>query len=118
MDLVKAASAAEGQTVSHSMLRMLSKLAHHPSSTGPRGKADPNVRDVMKRHLFTITPETLTLVALMLMREKNIGCLPVIKNEKLVGLITAYDFLTVSAKLFEERLRNFETKSETAVQSS
>jgi hypothetical protein len=49
IDLVKAASAAEGQTVSHSMLRMLSKLAHHPSMTGPRGKTDPTVRDVMRR---------------------------------------------------------------------
>jgi hypothetical protein len=50
IDLVKAASAAEGQTVSHSMLRMLSKLAHHPSSGGgPRQKTDPTVRDVMRR---------------------------------------------------------------------
>jgi hypothetical protein len=49
VDLVKAASAAEGQNVSHSMLRMLSKLAHHPSSGGPRTKTDPNVRDVMRR---------------------------------------------------------------------
>ncbi|HEV7839321.1 MAG TPA: hypothetical protein VGO75_14735 [Gemmatimonadaceae bacterium] len=50
IDLVKAASAAEGQTVSHSMLRMLSKLAHHPSSGGgARAKTDPTVRDVMKR---------------------------------------------------------------------
>jgi hypothetical protein len=49
IDLVKAASAAEGQTVSHSMLRMLSKLAHHPSSDGPRAKTDPSVRDVMRR---------------------------------------------------------------------
>ncbi len=50
IDLVKAASAAEGQTVSHSMLRMLSKLAHHPSSgPGPRARTDPTVRDVMKR---------------------------------------------------------------------
>ncbi|HYU52126.1 MAG TPA: hypothetical protein VEK37_04245, partial [Gemmatimonadaceae bacterium] len=49
IDLVKAASAAEGQTVSHSMLRMLSKLAHHPSSSGPRGKTDPTIRDVMRR---------------------------------------------------------------------
>ena len=50
IDLVKAASAAEGQTVSHSMLRMLSKLAHHPSSGGgPRSKTDPTIRDVMKR---------------------------------------------------------------------
>lgn len=52
IDLVKAASAAEGQTVSHSMLRMLSKLAHHPSSGGgPRQKTDPTVRDVMRRLL-------------------------------------------------------------------
>jgi hypothetical protein len=49
IDLVKAASAAEGQTVSHSMLRMLSKLAHHPSSGGPRPKTDPSIRDVMRR---------------------------------------------------------------------
>ena len=49
IDLVKAASAAEGQTVSHSMLRMLSKLAHHPSSGGPRAKTDPMIRDVMRR---------------------------------------------------------------------
>jgi hypothetical protein len=50
IDLVKAASAAEGQTVSHSMLRMLSKLAHHPSSGGGvRAKTDPTIRDVMKR---------------------------------------------------------------------
>jgi len=31
------------------MLRMLSKLAHHPSTTRSPGKADPNIRDVMKR---------------------------------------------------------------------
>ena len=49
VDLVKAASAAEGQTVSSSMLRMLSKLAHHPSAGGVRPKADPSIRDVMRR---------------------------------------------------------------------
>ena len=59
----------------------------------------------MKKDLITISPETSTLEALNLMREKNIGCLPIVKNEKLVGMITAHDFLTVSAKLFEERLK-------------
>ena len=68
-------------------------------------KSEIVVRDVMKAELITITPETSTLEALLLMREKDVGCLPVIRNEKLVGLITAYDFLTVSAKLLEERLR-------------
>lgn len=49
IDLVKAASAAEGQTISHSMLRMLQKLGHHPSSGGPRAHTDPTLRDVMRR---------------------------------------------------------------------
>ena len=49
VDLVKAASASEGQNVSHSMLRMLTKLAHHPSSgSAQKGKSDPMVRDVMR----------------------------------------------------------------------
>ena len=64
------------------------------------------IRDVMKTDLITVNPETPTLDALALMRDKRIGCLPVVKENKLVGLITAYDFLTVSAKLFEERLRS------------
>lgn len=63
------------------------------------------VRDVMKTNLLTIEPETPTLEALFLMREKKIGCLPVVKDGKLVGLLTAHDFLTVSTKLFEERLQ-------------
>jgi CBS domain-containing protein len=71
------------------------------------GKTEAIVRDVMAQNLITVTPETPTLDALTLMRENNIGCLPVVKNEKLIGLITAYDFLTVSSKLFEERLMNF-----------
>jgi CBS domain-containing protein/gamma-glutamyl:cysteine ligase YbdK (ATP-grasp superfamily) len=62
------------------------------------------VSDIMKTDLVTIVPETSTLDALELMRTRNIGCLPVIKNDRLVGLVTAYDFLTVSAKLLEEKL--------------
>jgi CBS domain-containing protein len=62
------------------------------------------IREIMKTELIMIAPETPTLTALNLMREKNIGCLPVVRNERLVGLITAYDFLTVSAKLLEEKL--------------
>jgi CBS domain-containing protein len=62
------------------------------------------VSDIMKTDLVTIVPETPTLDALELMRTRNIGCLPVIKSDRLVGLVTAYDFLTVSSKLLEEKL--------------
>jgi CBS domain-containing protein len=70
-----------------------------------RGDREVIVSDVMHTELVTITPETLTLDALYLMREKNIGCLPVCRNGKLAGLVTAHDFLTVSTRLFEERLK-------------
>jgi len=61
------------------------------------------VRDIMKKKLITISIDKPALKALTLMRDKDIGCLPIVKGERLVGLITAYDFLTVSAKLFEEK---------------
>ena len=80
------------------------------------GAAEIVVRDIMKTDLITVPPDFSSLEALNLMRDKNIGCLPVVKYERLVGLITAYDFLTVSAKLFEERVRDFAApmRSETA----
>jgi CBS domain-containing protein len=74
-------------------------------ASGKLSSAEPIViRDIMKTDLVTIAPDSPTLDALELMRERNIGCLPVVKDARLVGLVTAYDFLTVSAKLFEEKL--------------
>ena len=74
------------------------------------------VRDIMKTKLFTIEPETRTLDALYLMRDKNIGCLPVCKDGKLIGILTAHDFLTVSTRLLEERLKmeNYERRTNAA----
>lgn len=74
------------------------------ASNRARSADEMVVADVMKRDLLTISPETPTLDALYLMRERGIGCLPVCKNGKLVGMITAHDFLTVSTRLLEERL--------------
>jgi CBS domain-containing protein len=78
----------------------------HLFAMGKINKADGLVvRDVMKTDLVTVERETPTLDALHLMRDKGIGCLPVVSNGKLIGLVTAHDFLTVSTKLFEERLK-------------
>ncbi len=65
------------------------------------GKGAVAVRNVMKTDVITITPQTSALDALSTMREQNIGCLPVVNGKTLVGLVTAHDYLTVSAKLFE-----------------
>ena len=38
------------------------------------------------------------------MREHRIGCLPVVDGDQLVGIVTSYDFLDASARLFKEHL--------------
>lgn len=67
---------------------------------------DVIVSDAMTKKIIAVAPDTPTLDALNLMRENEIGCLPVVKNKKLVGFLTSQDFLSVSTKLFEERLQN------------
>lgn len=62
------------------------------------------IRDIMRTELITIPPETSALDALKMMRDRGIGCLPVVREKFLVGIVTAYDYLTVSTRLFEERL--------------
>ena len=61
------------------------------------------VKEVMKRDLVTVAPDTLTLEALKLMRRLRVGCLPVVEQGKLIGLVTAYDFLALSAEIIEKQ---------------
>jgi len=55
------------------------------------------VDEIAKKKLITITPEEDLGKAAKLMEENNIGALPVIQNEKLVGIITERDFLKAIA---------------------
>ncbi|ANM29740.1 hypothetical protein ABI59_09360 [Acidobacteria bacterium Mor1] len=72
--------------------------------TAQDGRQIP-VSDVMRRNPHTIGPEASTLEAIELMREHRIGCLPVVKDERLVGVITEWDFMNVSAELLEQKLK-------------
>jgi CBS domain-containing protein len=69
------------------------------------GKGTISVRDVMAAQLITVAPETATLEAIALMKKNKVGSLPVVKDGRLVGIVTESDFLTVSAELLEEQLR-------------
>lgn len=64
------------------------------------------VREVMKPQPYTISPHNSTLEAIELMRRHNIGCLPVVDEGKLVGIVTAYDFLSLSAELIQAQLKS------------
>ncbi len=67
------------------------------------------VKDIMKRELITITPETTTLDAIELMSQHRLPVLPVVKNEKLVGVVTEADFMPISRQLIQEKLKEAET---------
>lgn len=84
-----------GLVTHRDLLRLLSQGRHDK---------DVTVRDVMVPHPVTISPSTPTLDAIQIMRDQKIGCLPVVDNEQLVGIVTSYDFLEASARLFREHL--------------
>jgi CBS domain-containing protein len=62
------------------------------------------VREIMIPDPVTVTPSTSSLEAMELMRTNRVGCLPVIEGDQLVGIITSYDFLEATAKLFHQHL--------------
>ncbi len=51
------------------------------------------VEDVMSHNVITVYPETPLLEAVALLKKQRIGSLPVVKKQKLVGIITRSDVL-------------------------
>jgi CBS domain-containing protein len=58
----------------------------------------------MKINPLIVSSSTPTLTALELMQTNRVGCLPVVDDGQLVGILTSYDFLAGAARLFRERL--------------
>jgi len=73
------------------------------SSDSP-SDAKVTVKDIMDANPITVEPETSTIVAIRLMREKQLDCLPVTRDGKLVGLVTEYDLIVVASHLLEATL--------------
>jgi len=63
------------------------------------------VREIMKPNPTCVSSVTSTLEAIEIMRESRIGCLPVVDDNQLVGIVTSYDFLTATASLFKQHLK-------------
>ncbi|AMG31177.1 CBS domain-containing protein [Grimontia hollisae] len=55
----------------------------------------------LQRSLYTVSPCAGLKAAALYMQEHKIGCLPVIKNDKLVGIITDSDFVAIAITLLE-----------------
>ena len=82
-----------------SLLRLLARGAHAPSAD------ELPVKEVMERNPVTVGPETATVDAIETMRAHQVSALPVVKDGKLVGIVSERDFMPVAGQLMEDRLR-------------
>ena len=63
------------------------------------------VRTLMNRNVTTIGPDERASDAAAIMAKRKIGCLPVVKNKKLVGIITSTDILRAFVKLSNDIMK-------------
>jgi acetoin utilization protein AcuB len=92
-DLLQASPSPATSLSIHELIYLLAKM---------------NVKEVMKRNPFTLTPDTPFEEALRIGQDKKIGSFPVMDKGKLVGIITESDtvrFLTRALGLREEGSR-------------
>ncbi|MDT8368253.1 MAG: CBS domain-containing protein [Longimicrobiales bacterium] len=70
------------------------------------GSGTRPVKEIMERDPVTVEPETPTRRAIDLMRTHAVSALPVVKDGKLVGIVSERDFMAIAYHLLEERLRD------------
>lgn len=87
-----------------SILRMASDMGNE----GDKGTTP--VKTIMERDPVCVTPETSTLEAIDMMLKNAVSCLPVLKGEKLVGLVTEADFMPIAYELLEKQLTDASTE--------
>ena len=59
----------------------------------------------MHEKLRKVGPDTPTLEAIAIMREEGIGCLPVVHDDRLIGVVTERTFLHLSRQLLEKTIQ-------------
>jgi len=88
----------------HQLVGLVTYRAVMRFLAGGGSSSDTSIGDIMKAEVMTVSPDTETVEAIRLLRRFRIGCLPVIQDGKLVGILTEEDFMTIASKLLEEKL--------------
>ena len=81
--------------------RLLLRFYSQKGISIKEGNKQHTVEDIMISSPIVIEPGKSIIEALHIMREKKIGCLPVVTDGELIGIITEMDFLRISARLIE-----------------
>jgi CBS domain-containing protein/gamma-glutamylcysteine synthetase len=69
------------------------------------------VEDLMITDVVSVGPETSILEAINLMNKHDIGCVPVVKDKEVVGIVTENNFLEMTKRLLERQHQQNKVKS-------
>ncbi|MBO6587345.1 MAG: CBS domain-containing protein [Gracilimonas sp.] len=78
------------------LLREYSKAEGEGEDTGTK-----TVSNIMLQNPITIHPEASIMEAMRILREQKIGCLPVVKNSRLIGIISEGNFMKITIRLLK-----------------
>lgn len=77
----------------------ISSVLHFRRAAEQEWLSKISVREVMTRGVFTIPPEAPISDAIDIMLAKHLGCLPVVADDKVVGILSETDCLRHLARL-------------------
>lgn len=70
------------------------------------------VEDIMIENPITVHPEASIMEAMEIMNSQKIGCLPVVKSNRLVGIITEQNYMKIARRLLKVLHVNNDTNEE------
>ena len=79
----------------------VSQLAGIDAATQNEIDAGIPIREVMRTDTQTIDADETLLTAARILLHNKYGCLPVLKKNQLIGIITEADFITLTIQLLE-----------------
>ncbi|MFH5831360.1 glutamate-cysteine ligase family protein [Halalkalibaculum sp. DA3122] len=82
-----------GLVTMRNIFRRYNNALHHDE------ELETTVEEIMIKNPITIHPEASIIEAMDIMESQQIGCLPVVKNNRLVGIITEGNYMTITARL-------------------
>jgi len=75
------------------------------STLSPESRVSPaevTLGEIMIKDVFSVAPGTNLRQAALFIRSERYGCLPVVSDGKLVGIITDSDFVNIAIDLLEQ----------------
>lgn len=76
-------------------------LRHFSQKSRGQNRKVTMVKHIMIENPITIGPSATIMEAMYIMRDNKIGCLPVVKDGELIGMISEMEFLQITGRLME-----------------